>query len=115
VRLSPRAAKRLRTALLSLVLGLGGVAATPSEGGAAASTANPDADTIADLAAACDGERDAAPAFQAALRCDCRRGGVPTDPAVRSRIREIEIGVNSTKCPTYCTGFQDSMGRILIE
>ena len=48
---------------------------------------------------------------QFSLRGDCTALRFPADAAVRSRIHGIEIGVNSSRCPTYLEGFAPEMGR----
>jgi hypothetical protein len=40
-------------------------------------------------------------------RCTAIR--FPDDPAVPARIRGVEVGVNSNRCPTYLAGFEADM------
>jgi len=71
-----------------------------------------------DLGAAWDA--DAAPVSdvvlagnQFTMQGQCTAIGFPADEAARGRIRDVQIGVNSSTCPTYVSGFDERMGRMV--
>jgi hypothetical protein len=52
---------------------------------------------------------------QFSMHGDCTAIRFPSDQAARRRISHVEIGVNSSDCPRYVSGFDESMGRIAAE